>query len=86
MGSSPVLPTLRLSAAAFHPLFTTDARLARHNPVVPPILDVRGLRKSFGAVAAVRDVSFTVRRGELVGPEWGRQDDDRLDGGGVVDA
>jgi linearmycin/streptolysin S transport system ATP-binding protein len=34
---------------------------------VTPILDVRGLRKSFGAVAAVRDITFTVRRGELVG-------------------
>jgi ABC-2 type transport system ATP-binding protein len=34
---------------------------------VTPILDVRGLRKAFGTVAAVRDVSFTVGRGELVG-------------------
>lgn len=30
------------------------------------LLDVQGLTKSFGAVAAARDVSFTVQRGEMV--------------------
>src|SRR3954463_1433631 len=36
-----------------------------------PVIDVRGLRRSYGAVEAVRDVSFTVARGEvlcLLGP------------------
>lgn len=32
-----------------------------------PVIEVRGLRKSYGAVEAVRDVSFEVRRGEIVG-------------------
>jgi branched-chain amino acid transport system ATP-binding protein len=30
------------------------------------LLDVQGLTKSFGAVAAARDVTFTVQRGEMV--------------------
>lgn len=30
------------------------------------LLDVQGLAKSFGAVAAARDVTFTVQRGEMV--------------------
>ena len=34
---------------------------------MPPVLDVRSLRKSFGSVTAVSDVSFTVGAGELVG-------------------
>jgi ABC-type multidrug transport system ATPase subunit len=29
-------------------------------------IEVDGLRKSYGAVRAVRDVSFTVGRGEIV--------------------
>lgn len=33
----------------------------------PPALEVRGLRKSYGGVPAVRDVSFAVRPGEIVG-------------------
>ena len=32
-----------------------------------PIIETRGLTKSFGAVAAVSDVSMTVRRGEVYG-------------------
>jgi ABC-2 type transport system ATP-binding protein len=32
-----------------------------------PVIEVRGLRKAYGAVEAVRDVSFEVRRGEIVG-------------------
>jgi len=32
----------------------------------PPLLTVTGLRKSFGGVAAVRDVSFDIRLGQLV--------------------
>lgn len=31
------------------------------------LLQARGLRKSFGGIAAVRDVSFSVNRGEIVG-------------------
>ena len=34
---------------------------------MPPVLDARSLRKSFGAITAVADVSFTVDPGELVG-------------------
>ena len=34
---------------------------------MPPVLDARTLRKSFGAIPAVSDVSFTVDPGELVG-------------------
>src|SRR5947209_5919375 len=34
---------------------------------MPPVLDARGLRKSFGSLTAVSDVSFTVGAGELVG-------------------
>jgi ABC-2 type transport system ATP-binding protein len=34
---------------------------------MPPVLDARNLRKSFGAVTAVSDVSFTVDPGQLVG-------------------
>jgi ABC-2 type transport system ATP-binding protein len=33
---------------------------------MPNALDVAGLRKSYGSVQAVRDVSFTVRKGEVV--------------------
>ena len=32
-----------------------------------PILEVRGLSKSFGGLKAVQDVSFDVRRGEILG-------------------
>ena len=31
-----------------------------------PVLTVSGIRKAFGGVAALRDVSFAVDRGELV--------------------
>jgi ABC-type multidrug transport system ATPase subunit len=31
------------------------------------MLDVRNLRKTFGTLVAVDDVSFTLRKGELVG-------------------
>jgi ABC-2 type transport system ATP-binding protein len=34
---------------------------------MPPVLDARSLRKSYGAITAVSDVSFTVDPGELVG-------------------
>ena len=29
------------------------------------ILEMRGIRKSFGSVAALRDVTLSVRRGEI---------------------
>lgn len=32
-----------------------------------PVIEVKGLKKSFGDVAAVADVSFSVKRGELFG-------------------
>ena len=31
----------------------------------PPILEMRGISKSFGAVKALSDVSFTVKEGEI---------------------
>ncbi|MEP2121186.1 ATP-binding cassette domain-containing protein, partial [Bauldia litoralis] len=31
------------------------------------IIEVRGLGKSFGSLVAVDDVSFTIRRGEILG-------------------
>ena len=34
--------------------------------LLPSVLAVAGLRKSYGSVQAVRDVSFTVRPGEIV--------------------
>jgi ABC-2 type transport system ATP-binding protein len=34
--------------------------------LMPAVLSVTGLRKSYGSVQAVRDVSFTVRPGEIV--------------------
>jgi linearmycin/streptolysin S transport system ATP-binding protein len=34
---------------------------------VPPVLEVQGVRKSYGALTAVSDVSFRVGAGELVG-------------------
>ena len=33
----------------------------------PPALEVKGISRSFGGVVALRDVSFTVRPGEVVG-------------------
>jgi branched-chain amino acid transport system permease protein len=36
-------------------------------PAGTPLLEVRGLSKSFGGVAAVQDVSFAVRPGEILG-------------------
>jgi branched-chain amino acid transport system ATP-binding protein len=32
-----------------------------------PLLDCRGVRKSFGAMVAVKDLSFTIRKGEVLG-------------------
>ena len=42
------------------------ARLAQRDPLMPDAIKVAGLRKSYGSVRAVRDVSFSVRRGEIV--------------------
>ena len=32
-----------------------------------PLLDCRGVRKSFGAMVAVKDFSFTIHKGEVLG-------------------
>jgi ABC-2 type transport system ATP-binding protein len=37
-----------------------------HTAGMPTVLTVAGLRKSYGAVQAVRDVSFSVQQGEIV--------------------
>jgi len=34
---------------------------------VDPLLDVRGVRKAFGGLVAVNELSFTIREGEIVG-------------------
>ena len=59
-----------------HPELTSEtasdaARLAQpglagREPNLPAAITVAGLRKSYGSVQAVRDVSFSVRRGEIV--------------------
>jgi len=42
------------------------APLARQEALMTEAITVAGLRKSYGRVRAVRDVSFSVRRGEIV--------------------
>jgi ABC-2 type transport system ATP-binding protein len=54
-----------------HPELTAGAapaaaRLAQQEPPMPDAITAAGLRKSYGSVRAVRDVSFSVRRGEIV--------------------
>jgi ABC-2 type transport system ATP-binding protein len=55
-----------------HPQLTTGAAPAARpgpagrEPSPPAAITVAGLRKSYGSVQAVRDVSFSVRRGEIV--------------------
>ncbi|MBV9415474.1 MAG: ATP-binding cassette domain-containing protein, partial [Solirubrobacterales bacterium] len=36
-------------------------------PTAPPVIEVTGLRKTYGATIAVDEVSFTVRAGEIFG-------------------
>ena len=36
-------------------------------PSAPPAIEVEGLTKRYGDVRAVDDVSFTIRKGEVVG-------------------
>ena len=42
------------------------ARPAQRDSRAPDAITVAGLRKSYGSVQAVRDISFSVRRGEIV--------------------
>ena len=60
-------PPEAASAAAAAPVEV--GRLPRRRPAgtAAPILEVRGLAKSFGGLAAVQDVSFAVREGEILG-------------------
>lgn len=37
------------------------------NPLPPPAIEVRNLTRTFGAVRAIDDLSFEVKRGEIVG-------------------
>ncbi len=61
---APYLPkTAKRTAPADGPAL---ARKAREN-TAEPLLDVRMLQKVFGGLVAVKDVSFTVKAGEIVG-------------------
>src|SRR5688572_3830170 len=44
----------------------TDMSAHRRGPSPVPLLELRNIRKSFGAIEALRDVSFSVDRGEVV--------------------
>ncbi|MGZ6791562.1 MAG: ATP-binding cassette domain-containing protein [Mycobacteriales bacterium] len=47
---------------------SSTAPRERERPPVPvPLLEVRGLTRSFGGIAAVRDVTFTLHEGEVLG-------------------
>ncbi|WP_322016156.1 sugar ABC transporter ATP-binding protein [Paraburkholderia sp. J12] len=49
---------------------TTSAAAATHSPSAPPravVLETRGVSKTFGVVRALRDVSLTLRAGEVHG-------------------
>src|SRR3954447_26633330 len=51
--------------------YRVGRRCSKLRNMSEPVIDVRGLRRSYGAVEAVRDVSFTAARGEvlcLLGP------------------
>ncbi|MFY9687421.1 MAG: branched-chain amino acid ABC transporter ATP-binding protein/permease [Pseudolabrys sp.] len=69
------LPSLRRAARqiAMSPLAEAATRLvwpraANHDPVDDaPVLELTGVRKAFGGLVAVDDVSFALRRGEILG-------------------
>ncbi len=46
---------------------TVSQQTLSHNPPSAPLLQVRALSRSFGGVHAVRDVSFSVATGEVLG-------------------
>jgi ABC-type branched-subunit amino acid transport system ATPase component/ABC-type branched-subunit amino acid transport system permease subunit len=45
----------------------TPVRRGQDDPAAAPLLEARDLRKRFGGITAVADVSFRVRRGETLG-------------------
>ena len=49
------------------PVANTSIHMADPIPNPTPSIDVRGLTKRYGSVVAVRDVSFTVQPGEVIG-------------------
>jgi ABC-2 type transport system ATP-binding protein len=49
------------------PVLTADSTSVKTTPPFAPALTAANLRKLYGTVAAVDDVSFTVGRGEIVG-------------------
>ena len=53
--------------AEIHPPHSGAANRTEHGPVVDPVLSVRSISKSFGSVQALRDVSFEVAPGTIVG-------------------
>ncbi len=59
---------LHLHASASSALIVADPR--RHVPPsaeAPSILECNGVRKSFGGIAAIQDISLTLRDGEILG-------------------
>lgn len=43
------------------------AAAARPDPAAPPLVSIEGVSKSFGGLAALTDVSFDIRQGEILG-------------------
>jgi ABC-2 type transport system ATP-binding protein len=54
------------SPAVIDEAHSQDA-LAQPAPLTVPLIEVKGLRRAYGSLLAVRDLSFTVGRGEVVG-------------------
>src|SRR5262249_61825166 len=59
-GGGPVRTELTTRAAP------AAAPIAQEGPFMPHAIRVAGLRKSYGSLQAARDISFSVRVGEIV--------------------
>ena len=58
-----------LPARAMRPVDETVPKLPSRSHPAPgsPLLNVRGIRKQFGGLTAVNDISFSIRAGDIVG-------------------
>ncbi len=66
-GLAPILARWTLKAAQ-HPIVADAEPLARRGaPAEPVLLEVVGVTKRFGGLVAVRNMSFEVHRGEILG-------------------